>query len=779
MNAALRLARATVYRRPGWRSAPTVPAAFGDGQWSWINARHVSGQRATLTISALPRAGGMAITAVEARIDGGAPFALGGTTGTFQFDALGVRTARSLEIRAVNAIGPGPWSTVRVARPNYPAWAVVPVVNTGGTAYLTHNSAVAAVGTNSQYYELLVVLRDLDIRPAVQQRLATINGRHDVNLTSTKRLAVNLLGDGPTTLVAWTSSADAAWLFDDPGLWAIRIFASLGATPSLVVERRRVGADTVWETVPGSYSTGPLTGTLTNARSTTGADYGLGATHGGASIYSGGIALIAVNLGGAPVGREALYDEYLVDPQYLAGMHFKMYGPAADWNAGVNKGTVALTFTRAGTYTADSSDPLPAFNPRPRIGFGAAATGGHGGEIVRVTSVADSAGTPGSIRWALNQYVGQPIVIQLAAPGEIYLGSELILNRGDITFDGRHAPGNGCWLAGNRVKVQASNIIFDNIAHFGNDTTPDGNSDCFSIGYFSADPANTTVVDRIYFRDCIAVNGRDECFAFTCRNNDQATGSQVRNCTVENTLIGNNVQADHPFLLFVGDGCTKITFVNTLVTNGTARFPLMKRYADEIEFINCAMYNFNENASEMAQGRASFEGCLFRLGPRWNNARAPILVGTSDVIYLADTATDTTIGKVNSYGMTRGGGTLAAAKPFAGSGVVAAPRTSVASLMASVGPRMHGGGKEATVAKHIADFAAGDAPSVLETYPGSAPAATGDGPLAVNANGVPLVYLATYPADTDPKAIISEGGDWDGQMVAARIGDWLVSSYNT
>jgi hypothetical protein len=72
--------------------------------------------------------------------------------------------------------------------------------------------------------------------------------------------------------------------------------------------------------------------------------------------------------------------------------------------------------------------------------------------------------------------------------------------------------------------------------------------------------------------------------------NGESTGRTVTNITLENTIIANPINLqDHAFLYMVGDGVSRVTNYNLLLASALSRYPLEKGYADDIEFINCAM----------------------------------------------------------------------------------------------------------------------------------------------------------------------------------------------
>lgn len=104
---------------------------------------------------------------------------------------------------------------------------------------------------------------------------------------------------------------------------------------------------------------------------------------------------------------------------------------------------------------------LPAFPTAE--GFGKYATGGRGGKIVKVTSLADD-GSEGTLRWAFNQHKGEPITIIFEVSGDIALSSEMRINRADWTLAGQTAPGEGIVITHNKVNFGGSqNFIVRNV----------------------------------------------------------------------------------------------------------------------------------------------------------------------------------------------------------------------------------------------------------------------------------------------------------------------------
>lgn len=124
----------------GTVGAPTAPAAIADLDWG-VAATAVPGQ-VEFSFTGLPSDGGSPLTALEYRVGTGVATALVGTgLGTRLVSAgFTAGSASDVQVRAVNAIGAGPWSTVK---------SVTPAASSGSADFVSYTFTPISAGATT------------------------------------------------------------------------------------------------------------------------------------------------------------------------------------------------------------------------------------------------------------------------------------------------------------------------------------------------------------------------------------------------------------------------------------------------------------------------------------------------------------------------------------------------------------------------------------------------------------------------------------------------------
>ncbi|MCH5345851.1 MAG: fibronectin type III domain-containing protein [Muribaculaceae bacterium] len=251
-------------------------------------------------------------------------------------------------------------------------------------------------------------------------------------------------------------------------------------------------------------------------------------------------------------------------------------------------------------------------------GFGRYTTGGRGGEIYHVTTLADS-GT-GSFRDAVSK---PNRIIIFDVSGTIYLKS-LISFSPNLTILGQTAPGEGIQVYGHRVTFSGANNII--VRHMR-----------FRLGRYN-DVGQVDAAGVAYGRDMIfdhlsVLWGRDENFSISW--DSKKTDQEPTNITIQNSIIGQGLQSHSCGGLIQTNG--GVTLYRNLYIENKTRNPKVKGLN---QFVNNVLYNWGDGGAYILGGDsegdswAHIEGNYFIKG-NWIGATRPFSRGNQNFQYFA------------------------------------------------------------------------------------------------------------------------------------------------
>ncbi len=270
-------------------------------------------------------------------------------------------------------------------------------------------------------------------------------------------------------------------------------------------------------------------------------------------------------------------------------------------------------------------------------GFGKYASGGRGGQVVFVDNLLDYGSTetpiPGSFRWALKQYPGEPLTVIFRVSGVVQLKAEpnfstgrnandIRSSRANLTIAGQTAPGEGITFRGAKLNFGGSvNLIIRNIrSRIG--LADDGTS--IFGGSIGIENGSNWIVDHCSFGWSIEEN-------MTIYDNNYTT---VQNTIVHEGLYeGGHLKGNRSY----GSqwGGQSATYYHNLLANNKTRSPRFNGARSDndikvfIEFSNNVDYNWgNYNAcygSDIATGllrynNTNFLNNYYKPGPATNSS---------------------------------------------------------------------------------------------------------------------------------------------------------------
>jgi pectate lyase len=219
-------------------------------------------------------------------------------------------------------------------------------------------------------------------------------------------------------------------------------------------------------------------------------------------------------------------------------------------------------------------------------GGGMLATGGRGGRVIAVTSLADSG--PGSLREAVT--AAGPRIVVFRVAGIIRLESDLDINEPDVTIAGQSAPGDGICVANGSLNVNTHNVILRHVRV--RRGRPAGGQGADNIG---GNPEGQVIVDH-----CSASWGMDENLSLYRFMKPMAQGDRVKlptvNVTVQWCISGEALNAANH--AFGGTwGGRDSTFHHNLFACNTGRNPSIGM-SGQFDFRNNVIFNWRHRTMD-------------------------------------------------------------------------------------------------------------------------------------------------------------------------------------
>jgi pectate lyase len=239
---------------------------------------------------------------------------------------------------------------------------------------------------------------------------------------------------------------------------------------------------------------------------------------------------------------------------------------------------LALQFAPAPASGAEQ--PPPAFSGAE--GFGRFATGGRGGEVFHVTTLADS-GT-GSFRDAVSK---SHRIVVFDVSGIIRLEANVAVSS-DLTLAGQTAPGDGIMLYGRSVSFSGQRNLVVRYLRFREGIAGDKGK-C---------SVNLSGGSDMIFDHCSIEWGRWDCLGLTVGSHD---------ITFQNCIIGEGI--DPQRFGSLTDTVTNITYARNLWINNQSRNPKAK---GRIQYINNVVYNWG--VCGLAGGHSAADHFLDAIG---------------------------------------------------------------------------------------------------------------------------------------------------------------------
>ncbi len=240
---------------------------------------------------------------------------------------------------------------------------------------------------------------------------------------------------------------------------------------------------------------------------------------------------------------------------------------------------------------------LPAFPGA--VGFGALATGGRGGKVLKVTTLAATG--PGSLHAALSET--GPRIVTFAVSGVIE-GDVFEIESGDVTIAGQTAPGGGITIRGRLYGAWDATVGNIVVRHLRVRPKYDGSRGSeFDAVQFSRN--HTVILDHVSASFAVDEN----VDLYSTRN------VTVQWCTIESAATAGHEEGPHNYGLIHGPDGGAISVHHNLFVNQANRNPAIANGPAEV--FNNVMHNVRIGFvhHNPATGPFNIIGNYFKAGP--------------------------------------------------------------------------------------------------------------------------------------------------------------------
>ena len=233
-------------------------------------------------------------------------------------------------------------------------------------------------------------------------------------------------------------------------------------------------------------------------------------------------------------------------------------------------------------------------------GFGALATGGRGGRVIKVTNL--NLEGEGSLQWALDQQGPRIIVFDVSGviDGDIYV------SYGDVTIAGQTAPGGGITIAGRlfaEYDESVQNIIVRFLRVRPPPLTGGSDGDQYDGIQFSRNAR--------FILDHISVSwGSDETIDVY-----EADDATIQWCTIEESSVEGHSEGEHNYGLINGPDGHRISIHHNLFAHHKNRCPAVANGPADIR--NNVVYDVQHGFVHHNESSGGFNivGNYYRQGP--------------------------------------------------------------------------------------------------------------------------------------------------------------------